>query len=428
MRVRASPGGWLGRARLLAAIALIAVIAAGAVGQFVRDRSAAWGLLLYLPLFPLGLAALGLDLLARGRSVPGGRFLLGGVGLVAVVGGSIPLLGFGPGGGDPGDRDEVSVLHWNVIWGGGRVMATDRWEKIRRTILDHPTDVVILSEGPPDGPLDGLVGAMGPGASRVQVENGPDAVRGYWFKLVVASRWPVRALGRIPVVNGAAMAAEVTVRGRPIRILVVDGLSHPRLHRAPFLRSVAEACEAAKKAGEPFDLVAGDFNCVGRSLGFDGLDRAGYDLAARRSRGWRATFPSFAPIYDIDHVWVRNYADRLRCAFFTDLASDHRGQVVRFRLPSSPRLAVQFQHPVVAHLLGLGDELPAGRFEVGGQRPLRDRFEHAQGVDRALLLADQDLGQPEPDPGRGLHGPLEVILHDGHRPAPVLRRGQELDQ
>ena len=326
---------WLLRLRTATASVLIGAVAVGAVGQVVRDRSALWALGMYVPLTLLGGAALGLDLLARGRSVPGARGLLAAVGLVALIGGSAPLLGFGPRGDAPGitrggtpDLAEVAVLHWNVVWGGG---SNPAWGKLLATILEKAADVVILSEAPSDTRLDDLVRALGPAASRTQIVHGPEAVHGPWFRLVVASRWPVRGLGRVNVVNGHAMAAEVDVRGRTLRILVVDGLSHPTLHRGPFLQSIVRVCESAKQAGAPYDLVAGDFNCVGRSLGLDGLDQLGYALAGRSARGWRATFPSFLPIYDIDHLWIRNDVADLRDTFFTNLASDHRGQVARFR-------------------------------------------------------------------------------------------------
>lgn len=368
-RVKSGRWIWVVRARVALAIVLALAIIAGVAGQVVRDRSVAWAILMYFPLVPLGMLAAAFDLSTRGRALPIGRFALGGIGLAGAVLGAASLIVIGPGGAtlDHAGRDEVSVLHWNVIWGGGRARNPAGWEKIRRTILDRDADIVVLSEAAPDEWLDGLVQAMGPGASRVQVENGPEAVSGFWFKLVVASRWPVRKLAPAEVANGAAMAAEVVVRGLPVRVLVVDGQSHPLTPRGPFLADVARLCRAAKEAGEPFDVVAGDFNSVSRSRGFDALSEMGYDLAARSARGWRGTFPSFAPLYDIDHVWVRNDAEDLRCGFFTNLASDHRGQVVRFRLPGSPRLAVQFQDAVLAHLLGLGAEPHAGRFEVGGQ-------------------------------------------------------------
>lgn len=188
-----------------------------------------------------------------------------------------------------------------------------------------------MSEAPPDDWLDQMVADLGPTGSRVQIENEPGASD--WYKLVVGSSKPVRLVRREPVSHGAAMVVEVGtgVGGDLVRLLVVDGQSHPLRWRTPFLLDVARLCHQADEARRPFDLVVGDFNSLARSVGFDALADEGYALASRSTLGtWRGTFPSFAPVYDIDHIWVRR--DRwpdLRSRSFTDLASDHRGMVAR---------------------------------------------------------------------------------------------------
>src|SRR5262249_18485892 len=156
-----------------------------------------------------------------------------------------------------------------------------------REILGREADLVVLSEAPPDDWLDGLVASMGAGASRVQVENGPGT--GYWFKLAVCSKAPLRLVRRGPVADGAGVGGEATVGGRVVRLLVVDARSHPFLSRTPRLLDVAAALRRAREAGEPVDVVAGDFNSVGRSLGFDSIEAEGYALASRAANGWRGT-------------------------------------------------------------------------------------------------------------------------------------------
>jgi len=310
--------------------AWLLAVALGVARQVVRDRSVAWALLMYLPLVPLGLAAAGFDAIFRGRALPGPRFLLGGFGLVAALGSAWPMVGHGPRG-DGGLGPEVSFLHWNVVWGGGRRRDPARWAAIRREIARQGADLVVLSEAPPDDWLDGLVADLGPGASRVQVENAPGAAD--WFKLAVCSAGPLRLVRREPIPGGTGMVVEAGVRGRSVRLLVVDASSDPRRLRTPMLRGVAAACRRAREAGEPFDLLVGDFNSVARSVGFDAVADEGYALASRSSRGWRGTFPSGLPLYDIDHIWARRDLPGLRADLFTELTSDHRGQVARFRLP-----------------------------------------------------------------------------------------------
>src|SRR5262249_44401813 len=62
---------------------------------------------------------------------------------------------------------------------------------------------------------------------------------------------------------------------------------------------------------------------------------------------------------------------------------------------------VDFQNAVGAHLFGLLDELRAEGFERLGEGLLGDGAEDVQRARGALLLADQDLRQLQPDAGRG---------------------------
>jgi endonuclease/exonuclease/phosphatase family metal-dependent hydrolase len=142
--------------------------------------------------------------------------------------------------------------------------------------------------------------------------------------------------GQVPVRNGVAMAVAVRVRGRPLRLLVVDGISRVTVPRTPFLEDIAAACDAAAKEGRPFDVVVGDFNATGRSVGFDAVRSAagGYKRASDYSGGWRATWPVPLPLYDIDHVLVRSGAAVTGCDLFSSstLDTDHRGQFVTLTL------------------------------------------------------------------------------------------------
>lgn len=115
-----------------------------------------------------------------------------------------------------------------------------------------------------------------------------------------------------------------------MRVLAVDGMSDPRLSRTRRLLELADECARADREGRPVDLIAGDFNSVGTSIGFNALasTAGGYALASRQTRGWRATWPSYFPMYDIDHVWVSKRWGVIGCDRFSTLGSDHRAQVV----------------------------------------------------------------------------------------------------
>ena len=189
----------------------------------------------------------------------------------------------------------------------------------------------MLNEAPLEPRLDSLEKRLGAAWNSCRVEHDPRSP--YWYKLVALSRWPVRKEGMIPVRNGTAVSVTVERPGRPLRLLLVDGQSKVTQLRTPFLLDVSTACEQARREGEPFDLVVGDFNAVSRSLGFDALQTAadGFTLASNSSTGWRGTWPMPLPVYDIEHVWVRSGLAVLSCSLFASRASDHRGQLARLR-------------------------------------------------------------------------------------------------
>jgi endonuclease/exonuclease/phosphatase family metal-dependent hydrolase len=303
---------------------LALLIAAGLVGQAVRDRSVLWALLMYLPLLPLGVVALVASLAwrkGRWRGVRGGLTLLS---VVALIVGSLPLIGFGANERRV-DLHDVVVLHWNVKWGGGLWPTPSSWSAQRTTICRRSPDIVVLSEAPNDAWLTELAEDLGPDVSYVRVRHHQGSSHAY--RLVVFARRPIRLEGLVPLPGGTAMA----VSAGPLRLFVVDGVSDPFRSRRPFLDAIATSCRDAAKAGRQFDIVAGDFNTPSRSLWFQGLAEQGYHLASRSWNGWRATFPAWVPLYDIDHIWVAPHWRVTACNLFFGPASDHRGQVVRVR-------------------------------------------------------------------------------------------------
>jgi endonuclease/exonuclease/phosphatase family metal-dependent hydrolase len=315
--------------RKLVIVGLPTIIVVGLIGQITRDRSAPLAVLMYLPLLPAGLAALVLDLIRSGRALPRGRFILSWLGGVACIVAAIPMIAWGTPDRSPDNGSELSLLHWNVQWGGGIFKSPNTWAAQRAEILSRKPDLVVLSEGPSSDWIEQLVRELGPGADWVGIEHDP-ASR-YWFKLAVCCRWPIQLEGRVPLPNGSGMSVIAEVRGRPLRLLVVDGLSNPRRSRLPFLHAIAEVCQTATESGRPFDAIVGDFNTPSQSIGFDALSAQGYTLAGRSARGWRATFPSFLPLYDIDHVWFAPGIDVQSCTLFNGPWTDHRGQLVRFQ-------------------------------------------------------------------------------------------------
>ena len=320
-------GAWRFLLRTVTWITVVVTLL-GVVGQVVRDRNIAFAMLMYIPLVPVGLAAVAFDLLRRGRSVRY-RFALAGLGVAAAAVGGAPMVGLRSPMPAPPGAERVTLLHWNMQ-SGGRRAAKPRWERAAEQILARQPDVIILSEAPPDGWLFNSLKKVSRGWRTVHIANEPE--ERYWYKPVVCSRWPMKMEGQVPVAYGAAMSVTVTVRGRALRMLVVDGVSWVTVPRKYFLGDITAACEAAAKAGRPYDVIVGDFNAVGRSIGFDAVHAAagGYARASDYSGEWRGTWPYPLPVYDIDHVLVRRTSAVLGCDLFSSRPgdTDHRGQFV----------------------------------------------------------------------------------------------------
>ncbi len=288
--------------RRLTAALLTTTIVLGLAGQLIRDRTVPLAILMYLPLLPVGVAAIVFDLCQRGHTFPKARFGLTLFGALGTAWPTLTMISAGVRSDAGTDLSGVTILHWNVQWGGGIFRSQRSWAAQCAEILRHSPDIVVLSELPPADWIEQLVDDLGPDASIAAIQHDP--ISRYWFRLAVCSRWPIRLEDRRPLPGGVAMSVTADVRGRQIRILAVDGRSSPFQSRLPFLQAIADACRAAIAEGRPFDIVAGDFNTPSRSLGFDALEAQGYSLASRSSGGWRGTFPSWLPIYDIDHVWA----------------------------------------------------------------------------------------------------------------------------
>jgi endonuclease/exonuclease/phosphatase family metal-dependent hydrolase len=319
--------------RLSRAAFLVAVIglSLALAGYLARDRWPALAGLTYLPLLPVGLAALAIS------ALPGApkraRIGLALASVLSCLWALPSMLGWrAPQPLPESAPDIVRLLQWNV-WGGGPTRHRT-WQWSTETIVREAPDIVVLSEAPRDYALTRLTDRLGPEWSSVHVQNRPQS--DYWYKLVLASRWPVRLVREQAVTRGKTMLAEVDAPGRSLRALVVDGESDPTRNRGEMLRDIADILRVEARAGTPIDVLAGDFNAPSRSQGFDQIWNQGYQLAAASSRSWRATFPMLLPVLDIDHVLLRSpvAAD---CTFFSSLGSDHRGQLVRFRNPAIGR-------------------------------------------------------------------------------------------
>jgi endonuclease/exonuclease/phosphatase (EEP) superfamily protein YafD len=323
---------WL---RLLLTAGVFLVLVLGAIGQLVRDREAWLGYLCYAPLLLVGgVAAVLLDLLLLGRCLRP-RFGLTILGLLTAGWATWTLLGTGSATvTQSGPR--AGLVQWNVHWGGGKTRSPETWAAIKGEIHARSPDVIVLAEAPEES--KGWIKELLPeGWQSVQCEHPPESP--YWYRLVVCAAAPVKMEYHRPITHGHVMAVTVSVQGRSLRLLVVDGESDPGKSRVAMLEDVTALCREAQQHGEPFDLLAGDFNTPAHSLGFDALEADGYRLASRSAVGWRGTWPANFPLLDIDHVWLHGRLPIHYSEVFTNAASDHRGQFVQFYLPEQAKAA-----------------------------------------------------------------------------------------
>lgn len=318
-------------ARMITIITILFILL-GVIGHTIRDRTVELALLMYIPLLPLGLWTILWDLFRAGHSLPFFRFGLTVIGLVIMIWGGVSMIGMG--GSQISLEPDVSILHWNVYWGRGK----EGWKSISHDIEQQRPDIAILSEPPLENRLILLLQQMGWQMLRYEnTRKNP---------LAICSSWPLQFERFVRLRNGRGMIVVVTVRGQPLRILAVDGKRNmsrqlvvlsrevlPRL-RTPFLKGIVKTIEINQKQEQPIDIIAGDFNALSLSTGFDAFAHVGggYHLASKFSHDWRGTWKSYLPLYDIDHVWVHKRFQGLRTELVTNLKSDHRGQLVQFKV------------------------------------------------------------------------------------------------
>src|SRR3954454_15645100 len=83
----------LGRLADAAGVALAVPLTLSLFGQLLRDRTVPLLYLNYIPVVPLGAAAVVFDLIRRGRTIRRPRFGYAAIGALAALVGAVPLVG-----------------------------------------------------------------------------------------------------------------------------------------------------------------------------------------------------------------------------------------------------------------------------------------------------------------------------------------------
>src|SRR3954453_4802250 len=109
---------WRGRVLRVSATVIALALLASLAGQLLRDRWVVTALLMYIPLPLVGLLSVVVDLLCGGRALKRPRFGFAGIGLLSAGFGALPLVAWGPKPGPTARGPTMTVMQWNVRWGG----------------------------------------------------------------------------------------------------------------------------------------------------------------------------------------------------------------------------------------------------------------------------------------------------------------------
>lgn len=204
----------------------------------------------------------------------------------------------------------LRLVHWNVGW------PAQRWPAQRSLLRDLDADFYVLSEISESVRDDDF-----PGFSVLRLKG-----------MLMAARGSLSATGTlVPYGVVQAFVIRCEVDARPIRIMMADMASPPGLPRDPYLRPMMRA--AAERQA---DIVVGDMNAPRRSLAFSEMPggfRHAYDAAGS---GWSYTWPVPIPVLAIDQCICGPDVTAVNYELRSTMLSDHRLQVLDFRLNRPP--------------------------------------------------------------------------------------------
>ncbi|HEV8120094.1 MAG TPA: endonuclease/exonuclease/phosphatase family protein [Candidatus Polarisedimenticolia bacterium] len=264
-----------------------------------RKRSAAACLVASFALVPLGVSAF-LDHRLASRVAPGVQ-----------AGGDRG--GAAPGGAAAGRP--LRIVAWNVAFvpfGAG---------PLAYRLRPYDPDLLLLTEFQ-SWYAPRLASALGSDRTARPMETMCLIARG----VIEGARW-VEADDRLQIFVADWSVPGGAGAGATLRVMGVNMVSSPLVKRDPLLRRVLAAM-----ASEQPDLVLGDFNSPRRSRALDPLPEGfthAYDAAGR---GWAYSWPVPLPVLAIDQTIVGARLEPLAYALHSTIVSDHRMQVLDFRL------------------------------------------------------------------------------------------------
>jgi endonuclease/exonuclease/phosphatase (EEP) superfamily protein YafD len=255
------------------------------------------------------LAATGVLLLASHRPLSACATLFAAL-LMAVVEGSNQL-GFASCASF--DRPQLRVVTWNI--GGLRGRPRAIRSNVADVLAGFNADVAVLSEA-------SRFSTTNPDFWRSRFPGYSVAAPGNGVGLIIISKSSLfdvslHELGR----HAYLLTAQGTFHGRRLEIFFVDFPSNPGAIKQPFIQSPQLLRPPPSGTGR---VLMGDFNTPRDSTWFaayEGLYTNAFDHAGQ---GWRGTWPSFAPVLDIDHIWTAGSLLAVCARVPAIRSSDHR--------------------------------------------------------------------------------------------------------
>jgi hypothetical protein len=315
----------------MSTIITLIIILLALIGHILRDQTIVLAFMMYIPLLPLGLWTIVVDLYQKGFGLPK-RFSLSFIGLVLAIWGTISMIGINIPQVQAAANQTISLLHWNIKWAGlvnyhdqdlKNPSIMGEWPSIRDQLYQHNHDITILTDPPQVQAWLAQLKGIG--------NNMFTFFDAEYTGLAIISSWPLKFEHFITISDGVGFSVVVTVNNKDLRLLLIDGNSDPQQLRTFLLKDIQQIVIDKYKKGQAVDFIIGDFNAVSRSIGFDPYYSmtGGYQLASKVAMIWRGTWPAFLPIFDIDHIWVSK--KRFQILDVKTLAQkniDHRGQLI----------------------------------------------------------------------------------------------------
>ncbi|MBN1816304.1 MAG: endonuclease/exonuclease/phosphatase family protein [Sedimentisphaerales bacterium] len=138
--------------------------------------------------------------------------------------------------------------------------------------------------------------------------------------ITVLSRFPIKAVQSRKLLPGAhAGVCELDTPAGPIVVIPVDLDSNPIRSRRPGFEKLFRL---ASEQSNPL-ILAGDFNTPHTSVFFGEFRHSFRHAFEETGNGWITTWPGYAPILALDHIWLSPKLVPIRTEHRRNIYSDH---------------------------------------------------------------------------------------------------------